>query len=287
MDSLIDEFFDECEELLQIYDAELSRLRDGNPTDDTVNAIFRSVHSIKGGAGAFNLTQLVEFSHDLENLLDSLRSGSSDLGERELAVLEKSGDFLAVLVEEKGCIEDAQEASLAQLRENIRDICPTPSEEDVSEFDFAGAALDLDIGADLPEFDAPALPPVLADIAGQEDGGNAISRVGFAISREFLQLGIEPLLLFRALLPLGHYRVEFVCETLPAFSKILKFEGTIVWILHFDNPVKTCEVFNAFSFFDAENCVFFPELDEQKKKPVRQDRKRNPTGKNLEFQGKR
>jgi len=46
-------FFVECEEALAAAEAGLAACQTGSHDDDTINAIFRAVHSIKGGAGAF------------------------------------------------------------------------------------------------------------------------------------------------------------------------------------------------------------------------------------------
>jgi two-component system chemotaxis sensor kinase CheA len=74
-----DTFFLECEELLEALDDGLREIdaliSTGNEDSETVNAVFRAVHSIKGGAGAFGLDSLVEFAHGFETALDFLRSG--------------------------------------------------------------------------------------------------------------------------------------------------------------------------------------------------------------------
>lgn len=69
-------FFIECQELLESLQDALASLEesDGDGDPETVNVIFRAVHSIKGGAGAFALTDLVEFAHVFETLLDELRA---------------------------------------------------------------------------------------------------------------------------------------------------------------------------------------------------------------------
>ena len=41
----------------------------GDGDEETINSIFRAVHTIKGGAGAFGFTQLIAFSHIQETLL--------------------------------------------------------------------------------------------------------------------------------------------------------------------------------------------------------------------------
>ena len=63
-----DTFFQECEEQLAELESGLLALENGTSGADTVNAVFRAVHSIKGGAGAFGLEQLVRFAHAFETV---------------------------------------------------------------------------------------------------------------------------------------------------------------------------------------------------------------------------
>jgi len=74
MESIKQTFFQECEDLLRELESGLLLLKDGQGNPDSIDSVFRAVHSIKGGAGAFNLTDLVSFSHTFENVLDDLRS---------------------------------------------------------------------------------------------------------------------------------------------------------------------------------------------------------------------
>ena len=91
-------FFLECEELLADLENGLLTMRAGDADNETVNAVFRAVHSIKGGAGAFGFESLVRFSHVFETLMDKVRSGhmaqSADLAE----ALLRAADVLADLV---------------------------------------------------------------------------------------------------------------------------------------------------------------------------------------------
>lgn len=68
-------FFVECEELLEAMQEGLETLNEQPDDIETVNTVFRAVHSIKGGAAAFSLTALVEFAHTFETTLDAVRSG--------------------------------------------------------------------------------------------------------------------------------------------------------------------------------------------------------------------
>lgn len=67
-------FFIECEELFEALQDGLQALDDGDGDAETINVVFRAVHSIKGGAGAFGLEALVRFAHRFETVLDEVRS---------------------------------------------------------------------------------------------------------------------------------------------------------------------------------------------------------------------
>ena len=48
-------FFEECVEQLGELEIGLLAMENGEADSDTVNAVFRAVHSVKGGAGAFKI----------------------------------------------------------------------------------------------------------------------------------------------------------------------------------------------------------------------------------------
>lgn len=98
LDQLRLTFFDECGEALQQIEVGLTDIREGNASDDIINAVFRSVHSVKGGAGIFGFEQLVRFAHAFETVLDAMRSGKLVPNSDILDVLLSSSDVLSDLV---------------------------------------------------------------------------------------------------------------------------------------------------------------------------------------------
>ena len=99
MDAIRVTFFEECAELLESLEAGLLALHAGTQDADTVDAVFRAVHSIKGGAGAFGLKPLVAFSHEFETALDALRSGRLAPDAAAVSVFLRAGDQLGDLIE--------------------------------------------------------------------------------------------------------------------------------------------------------------------------------------------
>ncbi|KRE04461.1 hypothetical protein ASE61_05800 [Bosea sp. Root670] len=91
-------FFQECEELLGALEQKLQALDEGSVDPEDVNAAFRAIHSIKGGAGAFGCTELVGFAHVFEASLDHLRSGRVAVEDAPFTLFLRCADAVADLV---------------------------------------------------------------------------------------------------------------------------------------------------------------------------------------------
>lgn len=91
-------FFQECEELLGALELKLQALDEGSTDPEDVNAAFRAIHSIKGGAGAFGCTELVGFAHVFEASLDHLRSGRVAIEDAPFSLFLRCSDAVADLV---------------------------------------------------------------------------------------------------------------------------------------------------------------------------------------------
>ena len=66
-------FFDEAGENLQRMEQLLLQPDIESADDETLNAVFRCVHSVKGGAASFGFADVAELTHQTESLLDRLR----------------------------------------------------------------------------------------------------------------------------------------------------------------------------------------------------------------------
>ncbi|MFN8075580.1 MAG: chemotaxis protein CheA [Kineosporiaceae bacterium] len=99
-------FLEEAVELLADLEArllELDRAVTAGVTADagsteTVGALFRAVHTLKGSAGLFGFSHLVRFAHTLETVLDRVRDGSLAPSAALVGALLPCGDHLATLI---------------------------------------------------------------------------------------------------------------------------------------------------------------------------------------------
>jgi two-component system chemotaxis sensor kinase CheA len=108
----VQEFLAEAEEIVEQLGSELSDLADmaegGELNPDLLNSIFRAAHSLKGLAGMFGFSDIAELSHNMENMLDSLRLGKINPDQKLMKVLFGSHELLTSLVRS---VEDNTPAS--------------------------------------------------------------------------------------------------------------------------------------------------------------------------------
>ncbi|EKT62257.1 chemotaxis protein CheA [Providencia burhodogranariea] len=109
-------FFDEAYELLRDMEQHLLELDPADPDSEQLNAIFRSAHSIKGGAATFGFTQLQNTTHTLENLLDKARHNELKLTSEIIDIFLDTKDVMAEQL-------DAYKNSLLPDEESFMHIC--------------------------------------------------------------------------------------------------------------------------------------------------------------------
>ncbi len=81
------EFLLECTENLDLMDQQLLELEQDPSSAPLIRSIFRTMHTIKGGAGYLGLGALERLAHTAENLLSNLRSGQQSLTKEHVRAL--------------------------------------------------------------------------------------------------------------------------------------------------------------------------------------------------------
>lgn len=169
MDDILLVFFQECEEQLQELESGLSALSDGESGKETINAVFRAVHSIKGGAASFGLENLVRFAHVFESSLDGLRSGRVAPTPEIVKTFLKAMDILSDLVAEAQGGAAVDQGRIAESQAELEAIisegggAAPQKQEDVIPADFVPVPMDFEpvmADFDFGDFDIPEEPAV-------------------------------------------------------------------------------------------------------------------------------
>ena len=110
-------FQSEAAELLVQFEQALLALEQSPADAEAMNSAFRAAHTMKGGAGLFGCDALGHFTHEVESLMDDLRSGAVAMGEETMTVLLASRDQLECLLAEMDAA--APSASVAEASERL------------------------------------------------------------------------------------------------------------------------------------------------------------------------
>ena len=226
-------FFVECEELLESLQDALSDMDEGSHDNETINIVFRAVHSIKGGAGAFGLDALVAFAHRYETVLDELRSGRMSVTPEAMKLFFQAADFLQDHVRaarDAAPPPDGSEECLVALEALIGGGAGPVVEEEVTDFQPMGLAFDFG-----PVDEAPSTP---------------VWTVRFRPAAALYSSGNEPLHLLRALGKLGSTNTRCDLSRLPTLDALDPESSCLEWTLEITGDVTDFDIREVFDFVE-------------------------------------
>jgi len=240
MDEITTVFIDEAREQLAEMEAGLLRLEQ-NPEEnnerDHINGIFRAAHTIKGGSGAIECHFIEHFTHDVENLLDSLRNGDLAVSPTLATLLLECCDQMAGLI----------------------DVLAAGQAEPSAEVLRCGQALT----ARLQQIGAAEMPGRTSEEAAQakieadsvSDGAlNTDSwHISVRFGRDVLRGGTDPLSFIRYLADLGEIiGIETIADAIPAAGEMDPEACYLGFEIRLQTRSSKTEIENVFKFVRDE-----------------------------------
>ncbi len=99
LDAALTVFAQEAEELLTDMEDALLSLETKPDDSETINSLFRAMHTIKGSSGLFAFNPIVAFTHEAESVLDKVRHGERAIDPELISILLESKDHTSKLIE--------------------------------------------------------------------------------------------------------------------------------------------------------------------------------------------
>ena len=118
-EEFIQEFVQEAKSHVDNVESGLLRLSEDSSNAETINDIFRAVHSIKGSAGFFNLKKIISLSHTFENIFGEVRNGSLTITAEMTDILLQTNDVLKSMIDDVFKSEDEDIADLESMLSGI------------------------------------------------------------------------------------------------------------------------------------------------------------------------
>ena len=203
MDEALQTFIVEARELLEQMEEALLRVEQTPDDVETINAIFRAAHTIKGSAGLFGLDHVVKFTHVAESVLDRVRSNELRITSELVVIFLGVCDHLGVLI--SGVAEGAE---------------PDEQTHQASE----QLASQLRVYLDVPTPVAPPAPsgsgaPLETSAADGADTDNW--HISLRLGPDVLRNGMDPLSMLRYLNTFGQIvQIVTLVDAVPALCEL-------------------------------------------------------------------
>ncbi len=209
MEAIKQTYFQECDELLLAMEEGLIAMENGEADGEVINAVFRAVHSIKGGGGAFGFEALVGLAHVFETVLDQVRSGTLSPSGDAVKLLLRAGDKLSDHV--AAARNGGGEVPDSDVKDELNELAGVSS-EDAAPAEMEGVPftpIQIDIA------DEPVLPP-----------SPGSWKIHFAPHAALYAKANEPFLLVRELARLGSIEVGADISRVPELAAIEPDQAT-------------------------------------------------------------
>lgn len=229
-------FFDESEEGLATLEAGLLALENGQADEDTLHAVFRAAHSIKGGAATFGFPDIAEVTHHLESLLDQARSGQRILGSPEINALLSSADCVRQQIEAARAGEAVDAATLKPILDALEALNKSESSA------AAGATAKASAGA-----------------AGSAASSVASGwQISFQPEPHLLKTGNDPIGILRELHNMGDCTVQCDISALPQLHELNAEALLLAWRIRLVGGVSEEQVREVFDWVE-DDCTLVVE----------------------------
>ena len=240
MDDALHTFIIEAGELLEDMEAALLRIEQMPDDADTINAIFRAAHTIKGSAGLFGFDHVVSFTHVAENVLDKVRNGEIAISSELVAIFLGVGDHLASLI-----------VGIAAGTE--------PDADSLRASDELVAKLQAYLGQPTPAKSQVAVTRE-PEAHFEKVGGNGVDSDNWHLSLRFgpdvLRNGMDPLSFIRYLGTFGQI-VEIVtlADNVPALSELDPEANYLGFEIAFQTDADKATIEGAFEFVQDDALI--------------------------------
>ncbi len=231
-------FFEECDEHLAELERGLESLSQGLGGHDAVDGVFRAAHSIKGGAGIFELSEVVRVAHLMENALSEARKDAAWITPAVCKVLLRAVDGLADLIRaaRDGRTADPVKAeALLVLIGNL--LVQEPPEALVDVEDAFGF---------VPQ------PVNLEALHLSADPAEACWRIRFKPLARLYANANEPLVLLSELARLGDLSVACDADEVPGLDTLVASEGYLAWSIALTTDAGEAAIREVFEFVEDD-----------------------------------
>ena len=274
----LEEFVEEVEEIIEDLEEGVLELEVQPKKRSLIDRIFRDMHTIKGGAGMVMETELAEYAHHFENLLDKARNGeivcTPEMASLLLSSIDGFRSFMDKIREGGDVNHELIDKTLTQLREfesNAGKHSSKPPAEKTAEKKTVAVVAKAEPTPDkkIVEEKSPQQEDKTAETEKSEEqeevlwddedeGEETAYLLHLKFDSEMLRKGSDPMLLLKDLNELGDFIIIPHLGNLPDLKKFDPQDIHLWWSAKLVTTRQPEEIENILIFFqDEKNEVTF------------------------------
>ena len=274
----LEEFVEEVEEIIEDLEEGVLELEVQPKKRSLIDRIFRDMHTIKGGAGMVMETELAEYAHHFENLLDKARNGeivcTPEMASLLLSSIDGFRSFMDKIREGGDVNHELIDKTLTQLREfesNAGKHSSKPPAEKTAEKKTVAVVAKAEPTPDkkIVEEKSPQQEEKTAETEKSEEqeevlwddedeGEETAYLLHLKFDSEMLRKGSDPMLLLKDLNELGDFIIIPHLGNLPDLKKFDPQDIHLWWSAKLVTTRQPEEIENILIFFqDEKNEVTF------------------------------
>jgi two-component system, chemotaxis family, sensor kinase CheA len=239
-------FFEEALLSLDQAEDDLLLFEKGNASRENIDSAFRAIHSIKGSAGSLGFMQMADLAHELESVLDELRSTSLDTS--NLANDEQISVLLAAL--------DLLRSQVSNAQRKNGDVAQTRVDALIQKLKSYASLDTHSFGANESEEYILTKPPTIATLANY--------KIRFQPKPEMLACGNEPLRYIDSLSEMGDTSVSAFWNP----SEDQTNSCQLSWVIELETIKTIEEVSELFSWINDVCDIKIDRIDKQEEELI-------------------
>jgi two-component system chemotaxis sensor kinase CheA len=258
MENFKQKYIEEANEIIAVLEESILNLESNRNNPEVIEEVFRSMHTLKGGAAMFGFEKIRDVTHELENIYDLIRNGKKEISKLLLDTTLEGIDYFKTILNETH--NDPGNNYHNQLVDKIVKIPEAKEEPKTAAQQANPEPENINIENETQEEQEKEVRDVQKKEPGTEQGTIETYYIYFKPSKEVLKNGTNPLLLIKELSELGQTNVFSFSSDVPAFSNLNIEELFFGWHILVATDKGQAELEDVFIFVQDESSLEIARL---------------------------
>ncbi|MCA9731992.1 chemotaxis protein CheA [candidate division KSB1 bacterium] len=241
MDKFSQSFITEATELLENLENDLMELKDSPADKELIDSVFRAMHTIKGSAAMFGFEIIADFTHDIENIFELVRSGDLIVSPELIDLIFISRDQISDMLTEATGATKADADKGKEIIKNLQKFSKNKTEEALDEYGSHPEKMSID---------------------SANSNLDKTYRIRFKPDINIFRTGTNPIFLIEELELLGTTKIICHTDSIPDLAQLDPESSYVYWDIIITTDAGVDAIKDVFIFVEDSCELLIETIDE-------------------------